>query len=104
MIYISRIHRLLLKQSAANMNSSGESPNQAPWSTGPASYEGEHTNITVKVPQKIVNIKLDPGRMTGNFDRRLMNWEMYNQMSDKIQNEQHDKKEKESNAEAPGEG
>ena len=50
MQYISRIHRMLIKQA--------ESPNMPPWNSGPQSNEGERTNITVKLPQKIVNIQM----------------------------------------------
>jgi hypothetical protein len=85
---ISKRHRALLKQA--------ESPNQPPWNSGPSSNEGERTNITVKIPQKIVNIQMDKDRSKGQFDRRLMNWEMYNSMSDKILEEQQEENQKDA--------
>jgi len=76
MRYISTRHKLLLKHA--------NDPNQPPWNSGPASNEGERTNITVKLPQKIVNIKMDKDRSKGQFDRRLLNWEMYNSLDKQV--------------------
>jgi len=71
-----------------------------PWNSGPQSNEGERTNITVKLPQKIVNIQMDKDRSKGQFDRRLMNWEMYNSLDKQILEEQ---KEKNNDADNSGE-
>ncbi len=94
MIYISRRHRLLL----------AESPNQPPWNSGPSSNEGERTNVTVKIPQKIMNIKMDKDRSKGQFDRRLLNWEMYNSLGDQVLEEQKETEEHAKDSGATGTG